>query len=96
MPRLSDIVQWRTIYGDTIHSSAGLVTPEARLFVLRLPFVGFSWQRPTAVQVVRDGANERILIPDPTRVALAGLIVITTAVVLLVLRTSRVRYSDDE
>jgi hypothetical protein len=45
------------------------VTPQTRVLTVRLPFGGFVWNRPVAVQVERDGRIERIPIVDFTRLA---------------------------
>ena len=93
---MADIVQSRSIHGDTIQTAFGTVTPEAHVLAVRLPIGGFAWQRPTAVRVVRDGKTEWITIPDPTRIAQVGLIVAAMVFLILVLRPSRVRRNVDE
>ncbi len=96
MLRMADIVQSRTTHGDTVQTPFGTVTPEAKVIVVRLPFGGFAWQRPTAVRVVRNGTIERIEIPDPTRIAQVGLVVAATVFLILALGISRVRRNVDE
>ncbi len=55
------------------------VTPEAQALVLRLPFMGFVWNRPVAVVVEQDGRRERYAILDVTRVVVLAMAVVGTA-----------------
>jgi hypothetical protein len=81
-------VQWKKIDGPTVASPFGSITPEARALVVRLPFGGFVWTRPIAVRIDRDGSSARLPIPDPTRVAQLGLIVLIAVVFVLAALTA--------
>jgi len=78
------------------------VTPRSRALVVRLPWGGFVWNRPTAVLVEQDGQARRITIVDVTRilqVGLLGLAVLTASASLLWFRAtlqSRIRLSVDK
>jgi hypothetical protein len=65
------------------------VTPEAQVLELRLPFGGFSWSRPSAVIVERDGQIERVRVLDLTRVVQLLLVVTTLVAFLITWRTPR-------
>jgi hypothetical protein len=77
-PDSSSLVQLRTIHGQPILAGDVRVTPESQALVVRLPFAGLVWHRPTAITVERAGhAIQRLPIVDFTRVAQVGLLLIT-------------------
>jgi hypothetical protein len=61
------------------------VTPRARALVVRAPWGGFVWNRPTAVVVERSGQVRRIRVVDVTRILQVGLLGLGLAIVLAVL-----------
>jgi len=77
MLRLTTTAGQPTTVGDVT------VTPEARAFVVRLPFAGFVWNWPTAVHVQRAGEVQHLRIVDVSRVAQLGLLAATLLLVLL-------------
>jgi hypothetical protein len=50
------------------------VTPRARALVVRVPWGGFVWNRPTAVMVEQAGGVRRVPIVDVTRILQLGLL----------------------
>lgn len=70
MNRWIPIVEQKTRSAPPITRGDVTITPEARALVVRLPFVGFVWNRPAAVIVERDGRRERLTVGDPTRTLL--------------------------
>jgi hypothetical protein len=64
------------------------VTPLARALVVRLPWGGFVWNRPTAVTVERAGAVRRVPVVDVTRVLQLGLLGLGLAIAVAVPRRS--------
>jgi hypothetical protein len=88
MPGTSSLVELRTVRGQPIVLGDRRVTPESQALIVRLPFAGLVWHRPTAVVVEQAGrAIERMPILDLTRVAQVGVILGTlllTVVCLIV------------
>jgi hypothetical protein len=75
MPGTSPLVQLKTVHGSPIEASGGRVTPESQVLLIRLPFGGLVWQRPTAVVVEHVGrAIQRVPIVDLTRLAQLSLL----------------------
>jgi hypothetical protein len=60
------------------------ITPLARRVLVRLPFGGFAWLRPTAVLVERDSSTTRVPIRTVTRVALLRALGATAPLALAV------------
>lgn len=83
------MVQVRRMTGEPIAVGGVTIYPESRALVVRLPFGGFVWHRPTSVVVQRAGSTERIPIVDVTRVAQVGLLVGTLVLMLVSLRKTR-------
>ena len=82
MSWLSETLRLATTAGQPTTVGDVTVTPEARAFVVRLPFAGFVWNWPSAVRVERGGQVQRLRIVDVSRVAQLGLL---AAMLLLVL-----------
>ena len=77
----------RTLAGAALEAGKVRVTPESRVLVLRLPFGGLVWQRPSAVVVQREDRVERLCIVDITRVAQLVLWACAVAAWLVARRT---------
>jgi hypothetical protein len=78
MPGSPNLVQLTTVRGQPILAGDMRVTPESQALVVRLPFGGLVWHRPTAITVERAGrAVQRLPIVDLTRVAPLGLLLVT-------------------
>jgi hypothetical protein len=58
------------------------VTGWARALVVRLPWGGFVWNRPTVVTVERAGQVRRIPVVDLTRILQLGLLGLAIAVAI--------------
>lgn len=85
---LKDIFSLQTIDGEPVSIQGYEVTPQSQSITVRLPFVGFVWNRPLAVKVVADGGEERIPIVDATRVAQVAIYGIATILGLAMWRVS--------
>jgi hypothetical protein len=73
-----NLVQLRTVQGQPILTGDVRLTPESQVLVVRLPFGGLVWHRPTAVSVERAGRGiQRLPIVDLTRIAQVGLLLVT-------------------
>lgn len=60
------------------------VTPQARALLVRLPWAGFVWNRPTAVMVEQAGQVRRIPVVDVTRILQLGLLGLGVAVAVAI------------
>jgi hypothetical protein len=56
------------------------VTPQARALLVRLPWAGFVWNRPTAALVEQAGQVRRIPVVDVTRILQLGLLGLGVAI----------------
>jgi hypothetical protein len=89
MPGTSSLVQLKTVHGLPIAAGDVRVIPESQVLVIRSPFGGLVWQRPTAVAVEHVGrARQRIPIVDLTRVAQVSLLLGTLLVTAMCLIAS--------
>lgn len=64
-----NLVHWEESVGKPVTWGAAVVVPHSRALVVRLPFGGFVWHRPIAVEVERGDRSERVPIRDVTRTA---------------------------
>jgi hypothetical protein len=81
---MATLIERRTTSGPPIVVGNVRATPQARAVIVRLPFGGFVWHRPTSVVIERDGRVERKTIVDVTRIAQVSLWASAVAVVLAV------------
>ena len=97
MARLKEIFRWQTISGEEVTVGDLSVTPQSQALTVRLPFGGLVWNRPVAVLVERGGGTERIPIVDVTRVALLGLLGLSSVFSIIVfVLSARRRRSQNE
>ncbi len=82
MARLGNILQIETQSGTPATFGNLTVTPESQALVLRLPFGGFVWNRPTAVLLETEGERQHIPIVDVTRIAQLALAVLVFGLVI--------------
>ena len=73
-------MELKTSPGKPVKRGKLTVTPESQALALRLPFMGFVWNRPVAVVVEQDGRRERYAIFDVTRAAVLAMAAAGTAV----------------
>lgn len=64
---LRNAVHWEESVGEPVVRGDAVVVPHSQALVVRLPFGGFVWHRPIAVEVERDDRSERVPIRDVTR-----------------------------
>lgn len=76
--------QWKIEDGEPIAVGARTLTPQTRVLSVRLPFGGYIWNRPAAVLVEENGRSQRLPIPDPTRIILIAVAVVSAIIALLV------------
>jgi hypothetical protein len=68
-------LQLTTVRDRPLVAGGVRVTPESQVLMLRLPFGGFVWHRPTAVVVERPGQTmQRVSIFDFTRAAQVSML----------------------
>jgi hypothetical protein len=87
MGALNDVFRRQTHLGDPVTVGDVTITPQSQAVTARWPGGGWTWQRPIAVLVARDGETERIPIVDVTRMVQLGLLGLS--VVLAVLTAAR-------
>lgn len=84
-------VEWRVAEGEPVRWEDIAVTPRSRTLVIRLPFAGFVWNRPTDVVVQQAGQTRRVPVRDVTRLvqmALVGLVFIVAISNIVVARNA--------
>ncbi len=69
MAHLTDFIQLQTVQGTAVSTLHHTVIPESQALIIKFPFGGFVWQRPTAVLVQQGEQTERHPITDITRLA---------------------------
>jgi hypothetical protein len=71
------IFRWKTQITEPTIINQQTIQLESQFLLIRLPFGGYVWHRPTAVLIGQPGNPTRISIKDPTRTALIVLACIT-------------------
>jgi hypothetical protein len=66
--RITDMFQLQTVTGSPVQVGDMTITPQSQALIVRLPFGGLVWHRPTAVRVEQAGQTSHIPIVDVTRV----------------------------
>ena len=69
MTKLTDFVEWKTMQGTAVATPHYTLIPESQAVVIKFPYGGFVWQRPTAVLVQNGDQTERHPVVDVTRLA---------------------------
>ena len=80
---MMSMIQKETYLGQPVTVGERTITPQSQAVMMRLPFAGWVWNRPTAVLVTENNQTSTIPIPDPTRWALWTLTGISVLVSLL-------------
>jgi len=84
--QVTRMFQSQAVSGSPVRAGDITVTPQSRALIVRLPFGGLVWRRPTAVLVERAGQTSRIPIVDVTRVVQLALLGASMFVVLVTVR----------
>ena len=69
------LVQLKTIKGEPIEHMDLIMRPVSQSLIIRLPFSGFVWNRPAAVEIDEAGKLRRIPIVDVTLLAQISLFI---------------------
>ena len=69
MANFTDFLQLKTVQGTAVQTPHHTLIPESQALIIKFPFGGFVWQRPTAVLVQQGGHSQRLPITDVTRLA---------------------------
>lgn len=90
------IISWQTTQAKTFHAFGYAVTLQAQALKVHTPFFSFVWNRPAALLVHQDGAQEidleeRIPIVDATRLAQIAMIPFAALIALLIARMAAAR-----
>jgi hypothetical protein len=78
--------QWRSHTGEPVTVGDTTIVPQSRALLFTHPFGGTIWNRPEKLLVQKNGQEEEIIIADPTRWAIWGMMAIVgmiTAVFIL-------------
>ncbi len=65
--QLQDLIQWETRAGEKITVGDVSITPQSHALIIRWPYGGLVWNRPTALLVDRGDHAEHIPIVDLNR-----------------------------
>jgi hypothetical protein len=88
---MTRLIQRKTQVGEPVIVGERTITPQSQFVMVRFPFGGFVWNRPTAVLVTENGQTHTIPITDPTRLALWALTGVSVMISLLVWLSRRNR-----
>ncbi len=69
MANFTDFVQLKTVQGTAVQTPHHTLIPESQALIIKFPYGGFVWQRPTAVLVQQGDHSRRLPITDITRLA---------------------------
>ena len=82
-------IEWQTKTGKPITAAGRTIIPQSQALLIRFPFGGFVWNRPSAVLVQYNNQTEQIPIPDITRLIQAALLTATLCFSLIVWLTNK-------
>lgn len=85
MANLTDFIEWKTVQGTAVSTPHHTLIPESQALIIKFPYGGFVWQRPTAVLVQKGEQTQRYPITDVTRLATWSVLA-TSLLVTLILR----------
>lgn len=72
--------QWRSHTGEPVTVGDTTIVPQSKALLFTHPFGGYVWNRPEKLLVQKDGQEEEIIITDPTRWAIWGMMGIVGAI----------------
>ena len=84
MTKLTDFVEWKTMQGTAVSIPHHTLIPESQALIIKFPFGGFVWQRPTAVLVQNGDQTERHPVVDVTRLATVSVMAASLFIPLLI------------
>lgn len=74
MAKLTDFIQLKTVQGTAVQTPHHTLISESQALIIKFPYGGFVWQRPTAVLVQQGDQTQRHPISDVTRLATWSLL----------------------
>ena len=83
MANLTDFIEWKTVQGTAVSTPHHTLIPESQALIIKFPYGGFVWQRPTAVLVQQGEQTQRHPITDVTRLATWGVLAASLLLPLL-------------
>lgn len=89
MANLTDFIQLKTVQGTAVQTPHHSLIPESQALIIKFPYGGFVWQRPTAVLVQQGEQTRRYPITDVTRLATWSVLAASLLVTLLLRLLSR-------
>lgn len=84
MTHLTDFIQLKTVQGTAVSTPHHTLIPESQALIIKFPFGGFVWQRPTAVLVQTGAQTQRHPITDVTRLATWSVLAASLLIPLLI------------
>lgn len=91
MAELKNYIQYTKSRGRSVQYGDQVLTPISQALTVRLPFWGYVWNRPVAIEIDDGESIEKIPIVDVTLMARIGLFGIGIAAGLLTIAASRSR-----
>ncbi len=88
---MRDLIHWETQSSTPVEVDNKTITPQTKSLSVRLPYVGFVWNRPSGVLIEENGRVDYQPINDVTRTALIAFFAITLIVSLLAFLGRRTR-----
>ena len=89
MAHLTDLIQLKTVQGTAVHTPQYTLIPESQALIIKFPYGGFVWQRPTAVLVQQGEQTQRHPITDVTRLTTWSVLAASLLVTLILRALSR-------
>lgn len=89
MAELKNYIQYTKSRGRPVQYGGQVLTPISQALMVRLPFGGYVWNRPVAIEIDDGVAIEKIPIVDVTLMARIGLFGIGIAAGLIAIVTGR-------
>ena len=83
MTKLTEFIEWKTVHGTAVSTPQHTLIPESQALIIKFPFGGFVWQRPTAVLVQNGAQTQRHPIVDVTRLATWSVLAASLLIPLL-------------
>lgn len=77
------MIRWQTSAGEPVVVATTTITPMALSLIVQLPFGGFVWSRPIALELKNGTSTRRLPIVDMTRAIQAAILIAAMGLWLL-------------
>ena len=89
---MQDLINWETQSSTPIQVDTMTITPQTKSLSVRLPYVGFVWNRPSGVLIEENGRVEYQPIIDVTRISMLTFLVMPIVVSLFLFIVRSIRF----